>query len=343
MFHGYDGSHSVSYVRSGEVRILILKDSKFPCILVYNLCKHSLKACDMGSTLGVIDIVTETEDVLMELVYILKRRLNLYILAFAGKINDIRNGLVVFIKVFNKSPDSVRFVECNGFRCLKAIRSLIRIDYGKIRVKICRFMHSGLNILFPETEFFEYFGIRLKVYLCSGLLCFSHSGKKSVLFKFLYRLSLLKTVVMDKAFPAYFNIKVFGKGVNRGRTNTMKTAACLIDGIVKLSAGMKCRKHHAFRRHSLFMHSHGNSSTVIFHGTASVRFQRNINGIAKTRQMLIHRVVHYLINTVIKSLCTCASDIHTGALSYRLKTFKDCDTALVIIILWCHEKILSYL
>ena len=97
----------------------------------------------------------------------------------------------------------------------------------------------------------------------------------------------------------------------------MQTAAGLICGIVELTAGMQSRKYQTLRADPFFVHTHGNTTTVIFHGCGAVGFQCHLYRITISGQMLVHRVINDLVDQMIQSLGGDTADIHSGSLSYR--------------------------
>ena len=74
MFDRDDRRHSVPDIRAGEIRILFLQDAELPGVLVHHRRKRGLESGQMRPALGVIDIVAEAEDILMEFIDILERR-----------------------------------------------------------------------------------------------------------------------------------------------------------------------------------------------------------------------------------------------------------------------------
>ncbi len=76
----------------------------------------------------------------------------------------------------------------------------------------------------------------------------------------------------------------------------MESAAGLVGIIVKFTARVKRRKYQPLRTDALFVHPHGNAASVVRYGGGTVRFQRHPDGIAKARQMLVHRVVHDFVD-----------------------------------------------
>ena len=93
----------------------------------------------------------------------------------------------------------------------------------------------------------------------------------------------------------------------------MQTSRGLVGGSVKLSSRMKSSKKHPLCRYTLFMHAHRDAPSVILHGGRAVSLKSHLDGGAEACQMLVHRVVHYLIQAVVKSLHSRRAYIHTGS------------------------------
>ena len=117
----------------------------------------------------------------------------------------------------------------------------------------------------------------------------------------------------------------------------MKSAACLICGIIKLTACMKGCKNKTLRRYSLGMHIHRDPSSIIFYCTGTVLLKNYMDTAAVPCKVLIHRIVYDLIYQMVQSLSGYASDIHTGALSHGLEALQDRDTARIISVFFCHS------
>ena len=106
----------------------------------------------------------------------------------------------------------------------------------------------------------------------------------------------------------------------------MQTTAGLISGVVKFTAGMQGREYQTFRTDPFFVHSHGNTTSVIFYGGGTVRLQSYFYRIAVSGQMLVHRVIYDLVDQVVQTLGGDTADIHSGSLSYRFQTFQNGNT-----------------
>ena len=110
MFNRYDGCHTITDIRSGKVRILILQDTQFSGILIHHCGKCCLKSGQMGSALCVIDIITEAKYIFMELIDILKRNLDLNAFCCSPIIHRFMDDFFLSIQIADKANDTVRLV-----------------------------------------------------------------------------------------------------------------------------------------------------------------------------------------------------------------------------------------
>ena len=115
MFDRNNGCHTVSDISTGEISILVLKNVKLSRILIDNICKHGLKAGKVCTTLGIVDIVTETKYLFMELIDILEGYFYLNAFAFTAKRNNVMNSFLGFIHILDKSGNSIRLMKFNVF------------------------------------------------------------------------------------------------------------------------------------------------------------------------------------------------------------------------------------
>ena len=128
---------------------------------------------------------------------------------------------------------------------------------------------------------------------------------------------------MNQTVLIYLYAHPLGKGVYNRRADSVKSAACLVRIIIKFAACMKGGQYDSLRGHALLMHLHRDSASRISYGTGTIRFQCNPDLITEACQMLVHCVIHDLINQVVKSLCADAAYIHTRSLPDCLKTFQN--------------------
>ena len=122
----------------------------------------------MRSALGIVNIVAETEHILMKFINILKCRLHFNTVCFPFKINRLMKRLFFLIQISDKPDDSLRFMI---FDMLGLISSFIFEYYRQFRVKICCFMQPAFYFLRPELRLFKNRIIRQKISLSSMSPC----------------------------------------------------------------------------------------------------------------------------------------------------------------------------
>ena len=159
----------------------------------------------------------------------------------------------------------------------------------------------------------------------TGLSGLAHYGKQTV-HQIHHGDTSFITVLIDEATTLDSYSQLCGKGIYHRGTYAVQTTAGLVGGIIEFTAGMKSREYQALRTDSFFVHSHGNTTSVIFHGCGAVGFQCHLYRITISGQMLVHRVINDLVDQMIQSLGGDAADIHSGSFSYRFQTFQNGNT-----------------
>ena len=295
MLDRYDRCHTVSDIGSGKVGVFFLQDSQFSRILVDDRCKYCLKSGNMRSAFCIVDIITKSEDIFMKFVCILERSFYFNAFTFSLEIDHIMNRLDIFIEIPDKTDDSLRFMILD---MLDLLSSLILINDRQLRIEICSLMHTAFDIILFESGLFKDLRIRQKVDLCSGLSCLTDRWQQTV-FKLQYRIPSLIPIMMDLTLTADLNIHIGRQRIDYRRSDSMQSTACLICLVVKFAPRMQCGKNKSGCRHPFFMHTYRNTATIIFYRTGTVCFQRHMDRIAKSCQMLVHGIVHDLIDQVV--------------------------------------------
>ena len=165
MLDGDYRGHSVSDIRTCKIGIFILQYTDLTCVGVHYCCKGSLKSGQMSSSLCIVDIVTESEDVLTELIGKLKSNLHLDPVCLSFKINRIMKGLRVLIEVTDKSYDPLRLMVLDILRSVPS--SILKMD-GKLRIQIGSLMETALYIRCSESCFLKNLRIRKEIHTGSG-------------------------------------------------------------------------------------------------------------------------------------------------------------------------------
>ena len=138
---GDDRRHTVTGIRTGEVRILLLQDPELACVAVDELRELRLEAHDMRATLLGEDIITEAEDVLLEIITELDTALEGRPLALPAEVDLRGHRLAVLIELLYEGDDTLRLMV---FDRLRQLSTLIRIVDRQLRVEVRGLMQAGL-------------------------------------------------------------------------------------------------------------------------------------------------------------------------------------------------------
>ena len=190
---GDDRGHTVTGIRTGEVRILLLQDPELAGVAVDELCELRLEAHDVRTTLLGEDIITETEDVFLEIITELDTALEGRTLALSAEVDLRGHRLAVLIELLYEGDDALRLMVLDRLRHLAA---LIRIVDRQLRVEIRGLVKAGLQPLLLETCLLEDLRIRDEADLRTGLLRLSNHRKQAV-HELRRRLAALVGVLID--------------------------------------------------------------------------------------------------------------------------------------------------
>ena len=130
-------------------------------------------------------------------------------------------------------------------------------------------MQSGFYFIRLKTCLIKNRIIGKKSNCRSGLLGLSDDRKQTVL-QLYDRIPSLITIFINMSVLFDCNGQKCRKCIDNGRTDTVQTAACLINGIIEFSARMKRGKYKTFRTHSFLMHTNRNTAPVIGYGCRTV-------------------------------------------------------------------------
>ena len=86
------------------------------------------------------------------------------------------------------------------------------------------------------------------------------------------------------------------------------------------------------------MHTNRNTPTVIINGDATVAFQRNGDGLAKSSQRLVGGVIEYLLDDMQGILCT---GVHPRPLANRLEALENPDRPLRVFCFACSHSLVQ--
>ena len=329
MLDGDHCGHAVPYVRPGKILILFLQDIQLSGIGVDDIGKSGLKAGQMGAALRVVDIVAEAKHIFMKLIHILEGALHGNAVALSRKGDHIAYRLPGFVQIPDEARDPLRLMILDH---LRLFLPLIRKNNGERRVQISRLMQPAFDLILLKTGLLKDRIVREKIDAGPCVLRLSHHGKQPV--GELYRGNPpLVPVFINFSAVADAHGHSGGKGVDHGGTDAVQAAAGLVRGMIEFSSRMQRGEHQALRAHALFMHPHGDPSSVVVHSGRAVRLQRHADPVAYAGQMLVHRVVHDLIDQMVQSLRGNASDIHARPFPDRFKALQHRNAGGVITVL----------
>ena len=334
-----DSRHTVADIRSCEIGVFFFEDIQLTRIGVDHLREDRLEAGQMRAALGVVDVVAESQHIFMEFVDKLEGALDGDLVTDPLEIDDIRDCLFRFVERADKADNSVRLMKRDLFA---GILSLVCIQDRELGIEVGRLMHAALDVFLPESCLFKDFRVGQEVDPCTGPLGLSGHGEKSV-HQFGHRLPSLIGVLIKKTAASNADGHSFGKGIDYGGSHAVKASARLICVIIKFAAGMQGRKYNSLGTDSLFVHADRDPSAVVFYRAGAVRLKGDTDGAAESGKMLVHRVVHDLIDQVIEAPRGNASYIHSGPCTDRFESLKHLDTVrriLIILVVICHANLL---
>ena len=204
----------------------------------------------------------------MEFIHILEGYFHGDAFALAGKENDIMDSLFGTVHVFYEANDAFRFMVGN---LLRFFFSLIFKNDRKLRIQISGLMETALNLIFLETGLVEDGIIRQEIDGRTGLSGLAHYGKQTVHQIHDGDTSLIM-ILIDAATTLDSYSQLCGKGIYHRGTYAVQTTAGLICGIIEFTAGMQSREYQTLRADSFFVHSHGNTTSVVFYRGGAIRF-----------------------------------------------------------------------
>src|SRR4051812_38134042 len=106
----------------------------------------------------------------------------------------------------------------------------------------------------------------------------------------------------------------------------MKSPGHFIAFPTELSSGVEsCHNSFKSRYLCLFMHINRNTSAIVYHTYAVTRKKRNLNIISKTTHGFVAGVVKNFCYKMVKTVWPRCANVHSRALSNRLKSFEDRD------------------
>ena len=127
-------------------------------------------------------------------------------------------------------------------------------------------------------------------------------GAVSHHFQAVHGLASLIPLLVDFSLMTDLHLQPGGKGIYYRSAHSVKTSGYLVSASAEFSPCMEHRKDHFHRRDSGFMiDPYRNTSSVIYHRDGIVFIHRYLYGITEPGQRFIYRIVHDLVNQVMKT------------------------------------------
>ena len=282
----------------------------------------------MCAALGIIDIIAESKHIFMKLIDILQGDFYRNSLGLSLIVDHVMNRFLGFIHVLDKADDSLRLMVLDMLCFLFAP---VFIDDRQFRIQICGLMETALDFIFFKSRPVKDRVVRQKINGSTGLSGLTHHRQEPFI-QFHRRNTPFVMVFVDKTACLDRHMHMTRQRINHRRTDTMQSTAGLIRLIIEFSPCVKRRKYESFRADSFFMHTYRNTPPVIRHRCRTVRLKRHADRRAESCQMLVHRIIHDLIDQMVQPFRGNAADIHAGSYTNRLKTLQHGNTGCIIII-----------
>ena len=143
MLNGNDRCHSVTDICTCEIRIFILQNTDLSGISIHHCGKCSLKSSQMSTALCIINVITEAQHILTELIGKLKCHFHLNAVRFPLQINRLMENFRTVVQILDKSDDAIRFMIGNIFNLLSSF--ILEVN-GQFRIQVCSLMKPALYL-----------------------------------------------------------------------------------------------------------------------------------------------------------------------------------------------------
>lgn len=151
---------------------------------------------------------------------------------------------------------------------------------------------------------------------------------------------MFKALIITVLTVTDFNFQPFRQSIYNRSTNTVQTAGDLVSAAAEFTACMQNGKDNCYSRNAqLWLNANWNASSIILNTDNISRQKVDQNLGTVSCQNLIDRVVHDLIDQMMKTLWAGGTDIHTRTLAYCVQTFQNLNITCVVI--FNHLRIFS--
>ena len=157
------------------------------------------------------------------------------------------------------------------------------------------------------------------------------------------------TLTVNLATTVYLGNQQGRKCVHTRHTHTVQTTRHFVATLIEFTTRVQHGQYNLESRFTLLLVEVGrDTTTVVRHADRVILIDGYNDVVAETCQRLVNRVVHHLINQVVKSAYTDVTDVHRRTFSYCFKSFKHLNTRRRVFLLmlfnfFAHLCVLFYL
>ena len=135
--------------------------------------------------------------------------------------------------------------------------------------------------------------------------------------------------------PIDLDHQTLGQRVDDADAHTVQTAGDLVALAAELAAGVEHGQHHLGRTLALVragrIRVDGDAASTVFHPTATVGLEHDVDPIAVPRHRLVDGVVDHLPDEVVQPGQAGRTDVHAGPLADRVEALEDLDVLGAVV------------
>ncbi len=279
--------------------------------------QRGLKAHQMGAPLLRVDVVGEGEEVFGVAVVVLERDLQNHVRLFDGDVDRLVQRRLGFVEMVDEGDDAALVQE---HLLLRGLAPLVFQRDRETLVQEGEFPEALRQHVETELGDFENLPVRLETDFRAPPLGDARGLQRRRGF------APLIALLEDLAVLPDLQLEPFGEGVDDGDADAVQAAGHGVRPLFELAARVQDRQRD-FRRRLLLrrVHAGGNAAPVVDDRDAAVDVERDLDGLAEAGHVLVHAVVHDLVDEMMQAVRARAADVHGGTLADRIEPLQHFD------------------
>ena len=271
-----------------------------------------------------IDVIDERVDILVKGIVVLDGHFHHHGILQSFTVDDLLvERRLAAVQVRDKFLDPAFVVEC----VLSLLFSFVPQDDLQVLCQERCLTESCLQSIIVVDCLLKDLTVRKESYSCAAFFRSALSGHCDRGYDF----APLKFFFVDLSFAAHLDFQPLGKRIDYGSTNTVQSSGDLVSPASEFAAGMQDGKYDFQGRDPcLFLDIHRNTAAIVNNCHGIIRIHGHCDHAAETGQCLIYRVVHNLVDQMMKSSGRSGTDIHTGSSSHTFQALKDLDLIRIV-------------